>query len=318
MKTKLLSFFVVLFLAVTATAQYAYFPFDTNVLDQEENIQSIASPAGISFVEDEERGDVVYFDGIDGYISLGGNAFNFDALTYNIWFNWTTEVQFQWWTRLFDFGIHVDNDPPAERNVLFVALFAFNDLMQMNIHSAGWEPGMDSVLTSLDPIELNKWYMFTYTHDADGAQLYLDGVLQNEIEFDNFPPSAMSEFEDLWLGRANWPDPLFTGMMDEFTIWDRVLTEAEILELYGDPTFVKPLESRNALIYSFANNLRIELPTYQDAYVEVYSLTGSLVYRQENLGHMTDVRGLETGLYIVKVINNNQMTTQKVIIQQPR
>ncbi len=322
MKTILLGMIIVLFIAGHAGAQHAYFPFDSNVLDQNENIQTQASPSGISFIEDEERGDVVYFDGVDGYIEILSNPYNFDAVTFNLWFNWTTEVDFQWWVRLFDFGEHVDNAPEDPRNVLFCTLFAFDDLMQMNFHHGErMEPGTDSVLTSLEPIERNKWYMYTFVHEATGARLYLDGELQSEIELEDLPPSVMSEFADMWLGRANWPDPLFTGMMDEFTIWDRALDEEEIMELFEgdeDPTLVRPLSEKDALIYTFANNLRIELPTFNEASVEVYSLNGSLVFRKDQIGHITDVPHLETGLYVVRVINNNQMTTEKVFIRSNR
>ena len=107
----------------------------------------------------------------------------------------------------------------------------------------------------------------------------------------------------------------------EFLEKYRALDEEEIMELFEgdeDPTLVRPLSEKDALIYTFANNLRIELPTFNEASVEVYSLNGSLVFRKDQIGHITDVPHLETGLYVVRVINNNQMTTEKVFIRSNR
>ncbi len=321
MKTKLLAFFVTLLFAGSAMAQFAHFPFDSNLMDQMENVQSTGSPAGLSFVEDEARGNVLALDGIDGYVSLGTNAYNQDEITFNIWFNWTTEVDFQWWVRIFDFGTHIDKEPPAERNVMFITAFvdwAGDGVgqMQWNIHPLTWEAGADSVLLSQEPATRNRWHMLTMVHHPDYAQLYLNGVLQHEIELPGLAPSDMSQFEDLFIGRANWNDPLFEGMIDEFTIWDTALSEEEIVELYGD--FAASANSpavESARIFSRGDNVRVELPLATNASVEVYSITGALVYKQENIGSQTDIQNLKTGVYVVRVINGSEATTQKVMVQ---
>jgi hypothetical protein len=320
MKSKLLLLIFTVLFAGSAMAQFAHFPFDTNVIDQQENVQSTPSPAGLSFVEDAARGNVLHFDGIDGFVSLGTNAYNHDEVTLNIWFNWTTEVEFQWWTRVFDFGTHVDKEPPAERNVMFITLFTdfagVGPAMQWNIHPITWAPGTDSVLRTTEGIQRNRWYMLTMVHHPDYAKLYLDGQLHDEIVLPGLAPKDMAVFEDLFIGRANWPDPLFTGMMDEFTIWDKALTEAEILELYGDfHASVNPISVESARIFSRGNNIRVELSNSDKASIEVYSITGALVYKRENIGAQTDINNLKTGIYLVRVVNDNKTTTQKVMVQ---
>lgn len=328
MKTKLLGFLIGLACAGSLYAQlpapFAQFPFNTNVLDSREEIQSIPSARGLSFVTDPVRGQVVEFDGVDGHIALGDNAFNFPALTYNIWFNWTTLVPMQWWTRLFDFGqlSTATPPPPAERDVWFVALFAFNDRMQINIHPDTWAAGTDSVLTSLAPINRNQWNMFTYVHDANQALLYLNGVLQDRVTLSNIPPTTMAQFVNLWIGRANWPDPLFTGRMDDFRIYNQALTAAQVSELFiatgGQPVSVDPVEAPAVRIFSFDDNIRVELPDYSNAFVEVYNLAGVLVYRQDIVDHDTQISGLNSGVYVVRVVNNLEVTTQKVLVQGAR
>jgi hypothetical protein len=317
MKAKILHIFLFMLVAGYANAQFAHFPFDSNVLDQKEEIQSQASPSGLTFVNDPARGQVVQFDGTSGFISLGTGAYNFpQAVSINIWFNWTTEVANQWWTRLFDFGSHVDNNPPDERNVLFVALYAFNDKMQLNFHPKTWAPGTDSTLTSINQIQRNRWYMFTFVHSPNSIKLYLDGVLQDEATLPNITPASMSDFQNLWLGKANWPDPLFKGMMDELTFWDKALTQEEITALYG--TFGTNVEAlkENAGIYSYGNIIRIDIPEASNATVEVFNLLGARVYNKANLYSTSEIKDLPSGVYVVRVANNNRITTRKVFVQE--
>lgn len=71
---------------------------------------------------------------------------------------------------------------------------------------------------------------------------YLNGVeLYNRIY--NFGTSSYSEFfedavvhEKLWLGKGYWDQTTqyFDGTIDELKIFDRNLTQSEVLELYGD------------------------------------------------------------------------------------
>jgi hypothetical protein len=41
------------------------------------------------------------------------------------------------------------------------------------------------------------------------------------------PLNAISDI-NVWLGRSNWPDPPFSGQMDDFRIYDGVLSDAAI------------------------------------------------------------------------------------------
>jgi len=58
------------------------------------------------------------------------------------------------------------------------------------------------------------------------SALYLDGaeVARLAISLD---PSQFDQVND-WLGRSQWPDPFFNGSINEFRIYDRALTPAEV------------------------------------------------------------------------------------------
>ena len=318
MKTKFFTLIAICILcAGTSFAQWAEFPFDENVMDINENLQATASPAGLSFVEDAERGMVLEFDGEDGFITLGNSAYNHDAVSINVWFNWMVE-EHVWWVRVFDFGEHIDNEPEDPRDVLFVTLFAW-DAIQWNIHQgASMAPGTDSTLRTADPIELNTWHMLTTVHSANEAKLYLNAELVQAVTLEDVPPSSLT-FVDLFIGKSNWPDALFQGRMDQLTIWDKALSEEEIAELFSpsSETFVRSEKRLDARIFAANGMIKVLLPeTSSSASISVYNVLGSEVQRMVNVGSSTEFTGLQSGMYIVRVTDSaNKVATQKVLIR---
>jgi hypothetical protein len=299
-----------------ATGQYAHFPFDTDEKDVMTNINAIASDAGVSYVTDETRGSVMELDGTAGYVTLGTNAYDFSALTYNIWFQWNTAVADQWWVRIWDFGIPSDLDPhPGNHDVNFLTCYQ-DGLLSWHIHSVNWTDGQDTVLSSLEPLALNTWYMLTATHDGDSARLYLNAELQASKATDLTPDEMV--FTDMYLGRANWPDPLFTGRMDDFRIYNSVLSAEDITDIYEEaPPSALPLtELETSVIYAAGNSLVIQLDTpASDAALTVYTIQGATIMAATGLGSETQVNTLPQGIYVVRVINNGNINVEKVVIR---
>ncbi|MBN1950833.1 MAG: T9SS type A sorting domain-containing protein [Bacteroidales bacterium] len=320
MKRKL-QFMVMLIALITGSsiAQVAYFPFDEDAIDANQEINSTAESAGVSFVADNYRGSVMEFDGSAGFVTFGSNdVFNFDALTYNLWFRWTTSVADQWWVRLFDFGLPSDMpDHPGNHDVVFATLYQ-DGLMAWHIHSVDWTDGSDSVLWSKEPIALNEWYMFTYTHDVDSAKLYLNGELQDACDVNDKAPSDFS-FLNMYLGKSNWPDALYTGKLDDFAVYDEVLDQAAITALYtflNVPSATEGLKSDANRIFAYDKTLVVEVQEVNtNTSVSVYSLLGSEIMRQSGFGNRVEINSLQSGVYIVRLTNGSQLTTRKVYIQ---
>lgn len=78
----------------------------------------------------------------------------------------------------------------------------------------------------------NVEYHFAVVWDdaANVQRLYVDGVLigTSTLAID------LVDVEDVnnWLGRSQWNDPLFDGYHNEFRIYDRTITSADIAESY--------------------------------------------------------------------------------------
>jgi hypothetical protein len=313
MKTRLLStLFACALLTGTMFAQYASFPFDTDVLDQMEAITSTPSASGISFVSNI-KGNVVEFDGTNGYVTFANIVYGFDALTYNLWFQWNNTNSNPWWQRVFDFG-KASDPAPGNHDVMFVTTYQAG-VLTWHIHSVNWTDGVDTVLSSKAAITVGKWYMLTMTHAQDSARLYLDGVLQ-QSKASNIKPSELA-FDHCYLGKSNWPDNLFKGRFDDFKIWDRILSATEITALYVPPvTAINEQVNQFAKVYSTGNIIKIDFinESVNNA-VAIYNVQGAEVYSNNNLGQYAEVGNLETGIYFVKVSNSGNVSTKKVFVR---
>lgn len=101
----------------------------------------------------------------------------------------------------------------------------------------------------------NEWHHFIVTFDIDDHSIPVDGgtaqsggtkKLYWNGEFAGAtyisPYLDLTDFMDVntWIGRATWNDPLFDGLVNEFAIYDDVLTEAEAADRYDvgyEPVF---------------------------------------------------------------------------------
>jgi hypothetical protein len=91
---------------------------------------------------------------------------------------------------------------------------------------------------------------------------------------------------------------------------------------YSDSTLSNPTQELDALqIYTTKSpsDLMINGQLYSDTVVELYDIQGRLVLntklKQTVNTHRINVSHLNTGVYVVKLKNNTQQKTQKVIIR---
>jgi hypothetical protein len=101
------------------------------------------------------------------------------------------------------------------------------------------------------PISDGEWHHLVYTikHvDENGAEwresaLFIDGTLNRISKFSPIVPNTRSKYapfsEPVYLGAGNnrgSPEGFFNGIIDEVRIYDRTLTEAEIMHNYQSTT----------------------------------------------------------------------------------
>lgn len=142
------------------------------------------------------------------------------AITLSAWVKPTHDAN---WTRVFDFG---DNNTRylylAARNAAGVPRFA------LTTNGPGGEQGIDGTAA----LPLNQWSHLAVTIADGTGTLYVNGTAVARNTAMTLTPAALGTLTNNWLGRSNFAgDPVFAGAYDEFNVWSRALTAAEITEL---------------------------------------------------------------------------------------
>ncbi len=203
---------------------------------QDEIGNNHAKVIGASLAEDRfgnER-SAYYFQGnAYSYLNLGTSAilkpiqgsvslwFNIDNITYNgtgAMFNSIILTKSQEGDDFFEgYGIGID--------------IQGKKLGATTSHSEDQQIG----LRSLRKFELGRWYHAVITYDDDFFCFYLDGVLENR-SLKKFK-SRFLKTDSVMVGTsANLKNNrFFNGYVDDIEIYDRVLSQADVLELYQAP-----------------------------------------------------------------------------------
>ncbi|MGW2378549.1 beta-L-arabinofuranosidase domain-containing protein [Streptomyces sp. NPDC001658] len=147
---------------------------------------------------------------------LGGAA----AITLSAWVKPAHDAA---WTRILDFGDDTTRYLYlAARNANGVPRFA------VTTSGAGGEQGLDGTA----PLPLNRWSHLAVTIANGTGTLYVDGAAVARNTSMTLTPAALGTLTHHWLGRSAYAaDPVFAGVYDEFNVWSRALTAAEITAL---------------------------------------------------------------------------------------
>jgi hypothetical protein len=167
-------------------------------------------------------------------------------------------------------------------------------------------------------LELNQWTMITCTVDEIGLmKAYKNCELIGT--FNGFTPTRMVRTAQ-YFGSHTYPENgYFQGDLDDIRIYEAVLSEAEILNLYTYNTLkVDKIENiatspfyvfNNTLYFKNTQNLN-EIIT-----IEVYNLLGQKVFETSEITEQIELNTLQKGMYVLKTENTlgNYLTLKFLI-----
>ncbi|ESU21582.1 hypothetical protein FCR2A7T_00290 [Flavobacterium cauense R2A-7] len=159
------------------------------------------------------------------------------------------------------------------------------------------------------------WYHFTYTYDGTTAKIYkngalLTGVLKTWNTLNN---------NDLFkLGVGVGGELNFNGAIDDLKIYNYVLSDTQISNLYTNNTLSASNFSQNSLEVKLYPNPVHNILTLETALeiqsVEIYTIQGQKVLSSNQ--KQINVSGLAAGMYVVAIQDvENNSTTKKIIIK---
>jgi hypothetical protein len=172
---------------------------------------------------------------IGGAVSLGGTA-DYVALpigrvvdsltdcTISTWADWTAPDRQRGWQRIFDFG------NGSVLNMFLTPSTSGGGPMRFAIRTPAI--GAEDQVNASAPMPAG-WHHVTVTIDSAHTTitLYLDGeAIASNLGVRN-KLSDMGNTNNNWLGRSQYDDPYFQGYLDDFYIFNRLLSPSEIKKL---------------------------------------------------------------------------------------
>ncbi|BCM93489.1 hypothetical protein IAD21_05380 [Abditibacteriota bacterium] len=158
----------------------------------------------------------IALDGADDYVTLPKGVANFQDVTIAAWVYWDGGGNFQ---RIFDFGSEV------EANMFLTPKSNIGKLL-FSITTTRAAEGSGTLEAPALPA--NEWAHVAITLNGDTGTLYVNGkaVAAGTVTLD--PLFAQT---NCYIGKSQYPDPLFKGRIDDFRIYNYALSGEQVAVL---------------------------------------------------------------------------------------
>ena len=134
---------------------------------------------------------------------------------------WVSIGQVITWSRIFDFGT-------GTNSYMFLTVDAGSG-PRFSITTSG--PGGEQQVNYGTELPAGKWTHVAVTLSGGTATLYINGAAVAGSSNMTLTPVSLGSTGNNWIGRSQFGDPDLSGSVDEFQIWNRALSAAEIQSL---------------------------------------------------------------------------------------
>jgi hypothetical protein len=131
------------------------------------------------------------------------------------------------WSRIFDFG-------SGTGTYMFLATSA-GTTPRFAITVDGNAAGAEQTINAPSPLPLGQWSHIAVTLSGTTARMYVNGVQVAQNAAMSLTPSSMGNTTQNFIGKSQYDDPLLQAAVDDFQIYDRALSDAEIGALQTAP-----------------------------------------------------------------------------------
>jgi len=175
------------------------------------------------------------------------------GISFSIWARFSTRAYS--WSRIFDFGVPNPANPSASSNFIFIGIRGGGGELRFEIYNQGSPSTFD---TSTANYRDGIWRHYVWTISTTGVwNIYINGdcILSNSSRI--VIPVLTTGSECYYLGKSLQQDDYFDGNIDDFRIYSRVLTQADVNKLYKG----------ECKIINFINNTSQITTTLTDTYI---------------------------------------------------
>ncbi|MCR4733733.1 MAG: LamG domain-containing protein [Treponema sp.] len=200
-----------------------YFTFDEGVEDNEAvdhsgaGLNVYTGSLDPSAVTDGKNGKALVFNGQDEYITLEPETLEGEGVTIAVWVQPTA---WSAWSRILDFGNQVED--------MWLGMDGGSSMLRLDVIGA---KGNVTLATKLP--QIGTWTHVAVTLGDGLACLYINGKLVQKNGVGVTPADIAANALGLYIGRSNWPDPLYVGNMDDLLVANRAFSKEEIASVYA-------------------------------------------------------------------------------------
>lgn len=126
------------------------------------------------------------------------------------------------WGRVWDFGRSTDFN-------MFLTSSAGGD--NRSFRFAIKAGGAEEQINTSQVLEVGKWAHLAVTRTGNVGILYLNGEEVGRNDNMTLFPSDLELTDQNYIGKSQWPDPMFKGAVDEFRIYNKALIQSEVKEV---------------------------------------------------------------------------------------
>lgn len=214
---------------------YAVYKAENNANDSL-GIYNGTAQGGLTYITGKS-GNAFKFNGTNAFVNMGDVMdIELSSWSYSMWFNVDSISSIR---TLFSKTIALESIGRIRCTITTggIIRFVFSPTNTASIN--------DIDIQTTNTISLNTWYNVVFVLDrTNNLKIYLNGVLQTVtslIATNDLTPYSAINFNNtnqFRIGATTAADNftatnLFSGSIDEFNVWNRVLTPTEITELYN-------------------------------------------------------------------------------------
>ncbi|WP_082614769.1 OmpL47-type beta-barrel domain-containing protein [Paenibacillus sp. Soil787] len=165
-------------------------------------------------------GQAISLNGTNSYVQLpqAHPLSTYDAITVSAWVYWNGSSQ---WQRIFDFGNNTNQ-------YMFLSPKSGSNTLRFAIKNGGSEQ-----IVETSQLAAGQWAHVAVTLGGGTAKLYVNGELKATKSGFTIKPSDIKPNLN-YIGKSQFSDPLFNGMIDEFRVDNSVLSADDIKAVYNN------------------------------------------------------------------------------------
>ena len=215
---------------VPTTGLVGYWPFCGNANDESGNGNN-GTNNGATLTADRfgNTNSAYSFDGLDDFITVNNNPnILYPEFTVTIWFNSSTSF-----CQANGPIIRSGNASTCSWNGFSIGTFNNdNNFGLQNYDGSDYSFQSNQLCSNFNS---GTWYNITFTRSNSESREYVNGILVSSVLQSNYQPATQCPifFGSNHLDSNNNPLSVFNGKVDDIGIWNRVLTQEEITNLYN-------------------------------------------------------------------------------------